>query len=413
TLLRDGRVLVVGGEQEGPSAELYDPATGTWSPTGHGVGGRDFATATLLADGRVLVAGGLERPRPDEDTEDTPAPSSEELYDPATGTWSLTGGMELARGGHSATLLRDGRVLVVGGEHARAEHSSAELYDPATGTWSPASEELIRRDTPMATLLPDGKVLVVGGAWKEAEAELYDPALGTWESAGNTFLPRNGATTTLLLDGTVLVVGGSDPSGQEPYASTELYDPAARSWSPAWSMCAMRVDPSATLLPDGRVLFVGGDTRLGPASAELHDPVTQRWHRTGSLAHQHRSHAAVLLPDGRVLVAGGSSYEDIYYSQERALADAELYDPRTGAWSPAGTLSHARSGPAVTLLRDGKVLLVGGWNPEAQDTPDGTFLTSAELYDPRTGTWSLTTPMAHKHVQPTATRLRDGRVLVV
>jgi hypothetical protein len=234
TLLRDGRVLVAGGNKdvidgnavELASAELYDPSSGTWTATGSMVATRFSHTATLLPDGRVLVAGGGGLARGATICCD-PLPSAE-LYDPGTGTWTATGDMTTARVDHTATLLLDGRVLVAAGGTA------AELYNPGTGTWTttgPMATTAVAYFS--ATLLPDGKVLLAGG-WAFrldaqqnpialASAELYDPASGTWTATASMAIPRMHHTATLLPNGRVLVSGGTNPGGA--LASAELFDP--------------------------------------------------------------------------------------------------------------------------------------------------------------------------------------------
>lgn len=165
TLLEDGRVLVVGG-QETPSgkiatAEIYD-LTGTWSSAGSMSEARGEAhTATLLADGRVLVVGDS---------------SSVDVYDPSAGEWSTTGSMSEERLEHTATLLSDGRVLVAGGIAGRRDLDSAEVYDPSTGQWSSTGDMSEKRQSHKAVLLGDGKVLVLG----RNTAEIYDPSTGSW-----------------------------------------------------------------------------------------------------------------------------------------------------------------------------------------------------------------------------------------
>ncbi|HEX8822383.1 MAG TPA: kelch repeat-containing protein [Archangium sp.] len=144
------------------SAELYDPATGSWTSPSTLVPGtpRMDHTATRLADGRVLVVGGFGAPQPGQPNQTL---ATAELYDPATGSWRPTGGMALPRRYHSATLLADGRVLVAGGHDGTSALASAELYDPTTGTWTVTSCASLDRRYHTATRLPDGRVLVTGG----------------------------------------------------------------------------------------------------------------------------------------------------------------------------------------------------------------------------------------------------------
>ena len=223
TLLPDGRVLILGGIGNGgylASAELYDPATGrfdsagkTLAPLGEG------ATATLLLDGRVLIAGG------DGCSSEAQPTSAAELYDPATGTFSATGSMMTPRAFHTATRLAAGQVLLAGGESNGGFNSSAELYDPATGTFIATGSMAGARQNEVAVLLNDGRVLVAGGDFGTGHdlvsAELYDPLTGTFSPTGSMTTARVGPAATTLLDGRVLVVGGvglADPShGAELY----------------------------------------------------------------------------------------------------------------------------------------------------------------------------------------------------
>nr|WP_315594967.1 kelch repeat-containing protein [uncultured Cupriavidus sp.] len=258
TLLPDGRVLVAGGFGTGggnalSSAELFDPVAGSWSQTGSLGQQRDSHTATLLRDGRVLVAGG------EGQGGSSGALVSAELYDPATGTWSPTGNLGQARKQQTATLLPDGRVLVAGGEDAGGGAlASAELYDPATGTWSPTGSMSQARNAYAAAQLIDGRVLAVGGfdgTQALATAELYDLATGTWSMAGSLRQARDFHTATLLVNGRVLVAGGT--AGSDLFVS-EVYDSATGSWSQVGSLEQMREQHTATLLGDGRVLVAGG-----------------------------------------------------------------------------------------------------------------------------------------------------------
>lgn len=286
TLLSDGKVLVAGGgESAAGSAELYNPATGTWALTGNMHTNRLGATATLLKDGQVLVAGG------DAGNATYDALSSAELYSPATGTWTVTGSMTTHREDASASLLANGEVLVAGGLGSGATPvSSAELYNPASGKWTPTGSMSAARQEGNATLLPDGDVLATAGVEGETGpfSELYSPATGQWSPAVGgvvslSCIPaqdcRSNSTATLLGDGDVLVAGGFTGTASNPgsSASALLYNPAANTWATTGSMNTPRIYQTASLLQNGRVLVAGGEdfarhqgTLL--ASAELYTP---------------------------------------------------------------------------------------------------------------------------------------------
>ena len=280
TLLPNGKVLVAGGATVWnlpvESAELYDPATERWNDTGSLVAARYGHTATLLSNAMVLVAGGAS------DNEDPPsALGSAELYDPATGTWRSAGNLNRERYHHTATLLPNGKVLVAGGYNSSSlSLNTAELYDPATGSWSGTGSLNKERTNHTATLLPNGKVLVAGGHNVEGNrlntlnsAELYDPATGTWSVTGSLNMARSDHSATLLSNGEVLVAAGQIFATFPLITlnSAELYDPATGSWSVTANLNTSRWGHTATLLPNGKVLVAGGDNRGAILSAELYD----------------------------------------------------------------------------------------------------------------------------------------------
>ena len=236
--------------------------------------------------------------------------ASAELYDPASGTWTATGSLATARYNHTATLLPNGKVLVAGGQEqlpvSRARNSTIRRAAP--GRPPAASPPHAMHHT--ATLLPNGKVLVAGGyGCREASlasAELYDPASGTWTATGSLATARSYHTATLLPNGKVLVAGGWITA---PQRSRRARNSTIRRRAPGRSPAASSPhahDHTATLLPNGKVLVAGGDcTATTLASAELYDPASGTWTATGSLATARSFHTATLLPNGKVLVAGG------------------------------------------------------------------------------------------------------------
>ena len=263
-----------------PNPSALPRTTGGWITTGSMGTPRSGHTAVRLLDGRVLVAGGYPGDEPDL------AVTSAELYDPASGTWSATGNMLKPHGGFPATLLRDGRVLVgdVDDPFADTPVLGAEVYDPETGTWT-ATGKMVTPDEGSAVLLRDGRVLVVH---KSGSSQLYDPDSGTWTATGQMLGSFHQSLATVLMpDGKVLEVGGND-GGSYAGAAAELYDPDTGTWAAIASMNGPKEVVSTTLLRDGGLLVTGNCCDQGPASAELYDPATGDWTEIGELRDHYR-----------------------------------------------------------------------------------------------------------------------------
>jgi len=378
--LNSGFVLFIGnslngvgyGERQG--CQLYDPATGTWGPCQPTLSPRGIGyTATVLADGRVLVLGGG-------------IDNSAELYDPSTGLWKRTtsaGPLTEMRTGHSAIRLASGQVLVLGG-----------MANVPQGNYG----------TPLTSCL------------------LFDPVSETWTATGAMATARYAASTLLLADGRVLVAGHGDPlpgyllngwSGSSDQC--ELYDPASGRWSTTGSLLQARGGNSAELLADGWVLVAGG---LGPgfggsklATCELWNPVTGRWQATGSLAWPSCDQATAPCPDGTVLLAGGRLN---YYADTPFSGHSQRYDPATGQWVVESRLLAPLAYASLLALGNGKLLLAGGlseYGVNATAAAGRPYVNVSE-FDPGTARWTPVAPFFHEFYAGGATLLGTGSILL-
>lgn len=333
-----------------------------------------------------------------------------------------------ARGDHLAATLPDGSALLIGGHTSDIVPSgeTVQRFDPATETTLAAPDLPFVVDAPetSSVQLLDGRILLIGGGINSStigglghdEDRLtlsLGPADQRFVRVGNTQQHRRSFTlATALLDGGALLTGGS--RGFSLFDSTERFDPTTGHWSNAASMSTTRVGHTATRLPDGRVLVVGGLTcckvtadtvsAFGLDTAEIYDPDTDQFTLTGSLAAARGFHTATLLSDGRVLIAGGQFGTDTNPSP----TSAEIYDPATGEFTPAGSLQVARGFHTAVQLTDGRVLVVGG---TAAALPF-VGIQSTEIYDPATNSWSLGPLLQPAWIESTVTLLGNGKVLV-
>lgn len=225
-LLPNGQVLIAGGLSgdemySNALADLYDPLTNAWTTTASMSIARSDFTLTLLQNGKVLAAGGMTPPTPPPLLPALNPTASAEIYDPAAGTWTSVAAMNVPRARHVATLLSNGEVLVISGD---SSNSAAEIYDPNTNIWTEVGSLSMPRTAFTATLLPSGKVIVAGGwlgSGAFSETELFDPSTATWSPAASMETAREGHVATLLQNSALLVAGGV---GFPPVGATcELY----------------------------------------------------------------------------------------------------------------------------------------------------------------------------------------------
>lgn len=290
----------------------------------------------------------------------------------------------------------------------------AKYTSPRPGSIVSTGNPIGARFSHTATLLQNGKVLIAGGmerngVWLDS-AELWDPATERFTPVGRMQARRSGATATLLRNGKVLIAGGSDGAGSS-LGSAELFDPSSGQFVSAAEMTVPRSHATAVLLKSGQVLIAGGGAagdRDQLTSAEIYDPETGRFLPAGSMNIGRSYYTAVVLSDGRVLLAGGFSGGKYPYRQVEDTA--EIYDPKTGHFTLTGNLSTPRYKHGAALLPDGRVLVVGGSNENGRQY---TY-SSTEIYDPVNGRFSAGPSMKFERFKLPAgiAALTDGRVLI-
>lgn len=279
------------------------------------------------------------------------------------------------------------------------------LVDPS---WTSSGSMAATHYQGAADLLADGRVLVAGGYdvnyVSQTAAELYDPATKTWATTGSLTAARTWPTASRLPNGNVLFAGGEDESYLS-LASAEVYDPANGTFAATGTMASARETHAAVTLADGRVAVFGGyqgtDTTYGSiAGVEIFDPTSGAWSAAASMSASRTDHTAVRLPDGRVFVAGGYDY-----TANVGQSSAEVYDPGTNQWSSAGSMSGIREMHTASVLSDGRVLVAGG------DVGDNVGVASTELYDPAGNSWSAGPSMNGARTGHTATALPGNRIM--
>ena len=334
------------------------------------------------------------------------------------------GAASVGRTASSVTQLADGRVLVAGGYSSTAELDTAEIFDPSAngglGAFSPVSSKMsCTRYRHTATLLPNGKVLIAGGRDasynSRKSVELFDPALNGGQGGFQTLGAQMGVAraehgVVTLQDGRILLIGGT--SGNV-LSSAEIFDPATLQFGPLITMQSVRLHHTATRLTNGKVLVTGGDQGSIGNGAEIFDPAGDggkgSFTATGFMAKSRYFHAALLLKDGRVLVSGGS--------QGGLMASAEFFDPAAnggvGAFAAAPSMQVARAIHTLTLLPDGRCLVVGGTGGQLT----GTLAKTTEWFDPSaaggTGAFVTAPALVHGRSGQETLLLKNRTVLIL
>ena len=455
-LLADGRVLITGGEGGGTSylfsAEIYDPTTDTFTPTGAMNAGRQGHTSTLLPNGWVLItrAGICDDCGPDWNR-------AAELWDSATHVFHRLILPYGTSDRHDALLLPHTNEVLIGNNVGDLFFGSVYLYNYSSRT--------IRQFTipfgvgvsyARAALLPDGRVFL-GGIIFDPATETFSPIAGagiageiiglsngeimglaqyvgsyyayqvnpvTGSSAKNALLtPRSGATITRLTDERILIAGGWPvpylAETPPPFESAEIYDSLQTPWVVTHATSPIPFSGTTTKLLDGRYLITGQNSGMGTSSisgsASLFDPIKGVFTPIGNLRYPRSHHTATLLENGKVLIAGGCQFNlsISFLFCSTAIPQTEIYDPATGMFTVGPNLQAPRLDHSATLLNTGQVLIVGGFSHAA---PYPLGIRSTELYDPDldvSGRIIRIAGSTQRHGKHTATKLLDGRVLVI
>jgi N-acetylneuraminic acid mutarotase len=374
---------------------------------------RSYHTATTLADGQVLVTGGYGVPAYNPGNTPARVLNVAEIYNPATGIWTITGSLKTAREYHTATLLPNGQVLVAGGDDGSFYLKSVELYDPVSRTWTEVGSLITPRADHTASPLANGKILMAGGrngsyynvAMASNNAEVFDPQVFRSTLVPNLNTPR--VHHTAVYGGQVVgVMGGYDNNGNL-LSSYEAFDGDQGIWVPQGAS-----DPkctrthayhTGTLMPsnNGTIMWAGGNDGVDDRSTE-NLFITDWYIDTQFLFDGRRGHSATLLRNGKVMVAGGWNKATGDY-----LFTTEVYDPQSKTWKYGNFLSTPRAGHTATLLANGGILIAGGFNATSD------YL-GAEFYYPDQGFWFWDTDPGNFRGRDlhTATLLPNGKVLV-
>lgn len=353
SLANGGRFAEVerGPFNQGEYASTFNPTLKSWMPAGKKVVPKDLHVAVELLDGNVFTLQAGEKT------------GAAEVYSVGAESWHPVADPIFPVIAPVAVRLQDGRILVLGKEASQTGPSEdfamrAQIYDSNFNSWSLTGQATFDREEPSATVLGNGKVLLLGGKrfQKTEKVEVYDPARTVWRVEPSTEVLRDQLQSTLLLDGRVLVVGGTSDK------KTEIFDPQSHLWSTVAPISTARQSGhSLTLLNDGRVLLLGGVSESGEmtASAEVFYPASGQWSTISRMPSPRKNHQAVLLNDGKVLVAGG-------ILKRGKGSSAWLYDPALDKWTDVSPKTHGVATHAkLTVLKNGKVLVSGGSNQKS------------------------------------------------
>jgi hypothetical protein len=321
--------------------------------------------ATVLNDGRVLFTGGCTLPG----CEGFDQAQASEIFDPVSRRFSKGPSMASPRAGHTATLLEDGRVLLVGGYpgEGRQALAAVEVFDPRSNEFHLVDSLSGGRADHTATVLKDGSVLIAGGTTGAGDAlattEVFDPQTGRFK-AGPTLSSRRSGHAAVLSGARLVLVGGT-ADFDSALATTDVLDDGT--WNAGPQLRQVRVKHAAIALPDGTVLVIGGGTdvegrellsstevlNLGSARSRPGPPLSEGQYKLEG--------AVTRLTDGRVVVAGGQRLD--------------VYDPVSAEMSVvAGESAPRRSFVSASTVAASTVLVAGGYDSSISPTAEARLV---------------------------------------
>lgn len=421
TALPNGKVLIVGGLCDAPrmrndntpyppqtQLSLWNGATEAWESAPSLAAARIFHTASLLSDGSVLIVGGEGDPALSQSTGEPVLNSVERYHD---GRLERLGSLRLARARHTATAQADGSVLVVGGFDKDGKAiAAAELWDAARQAWRDVAPLKTPRHSHSATLLSDGRVMIAGGVGADGETigsvEVWNPQRNTWSVGQPLLLPLKEHNATRLANGNVLVVGSSVVD-TTPMLSVFLWGRLTERWWPAGSRMPLSGEawlPQAlTLIP-----YPDGTAHLFSNNSILHWMPGKGAPVSHPIYGQRLRHTTTLTTDGRILLAGGQAGG---WSSNASVDWAEVFDPASGHFALTGRMRQPRSQHSALTLADGRVVVADGIVSHP-DKPQQHAANSPEVWDPRTGAWSLISDIRFEAEDRVHMgQLQDGSVL--
>lgn len=321
---------------------------------------RENSSAVLLNDGQVLITGGVSGEKNLEITK------SAEVFNPKIRKFNKTGNLNIGRYGHSSILLKDGRVLIVGG-YVRTytkygkyigyddATKTAEIYDTQVGKFT-AMESFNKYSMANLILLDDGKVLIHPGSTSN-KMEIFDPKINQFKETTSCLTERCPENAIKLNDGTILLTSGISDFHSKGY-TPQIFNPITGTIKYIDKMHIPREWSTETSFKNGEVIIIGGSNNYTEvANAEIYDPTIGKFRLAGKLNKPRYWHSSILLTDGKILVVGGESGHS---NTLQYLKSAELYDPVKDKFMIVGNLHFTRSNPQLVVLKDGNVFIIGG-----------------------------------------------------